>query len=474
MSRGLMRLRHLAQRLLQRLGWRHGNAPDMPDFRLMRWFSMTSLVAITIFSIGMALLLTQFLESRMLRHDAELSRDFVQSIVSTQSLEDPLRHGGQGDHHPPLDQVFMRIAEIPDVLRANIYARSGKVLWSSNPAMIGRVFAHNDELEQALTGKIVIARAEHDESVHGKTEHLDIDDSRSHFVENYLPIYGEGDDTRPVAVVELYRVPARLNDALAEGQRLIWAGALIGGMFLYVSTLGLVARANTLLQNQRQQLIEAQASIMVGEISAAVAHSVRNPLASIRSSAELQRELGELGPEVANEMMQHVDRIEYLLRTLLSYTSNPTESSGHVALAEQLDLAQATYAPVFQQQGKGLQVEAVDAGLEVGLSAVLVQQILNSLLANALEATQPGGQVSVRVSERAGSVQMEVVDDGEGMDAAQLAQVFKPFFTTKPRGLGMGLALVRRILSRQGGSISIDSRRGAGTRVLVSMPLRPR
>lgn len=442
----------------------------MPDFRLMHWFSVTSLVAITIFSIGMALLLTEFLESRMLRHDAELSRDFVQSVVMTQNIAQQFTQGAVHSHQPAFDEFFSHIAAIPDVLRANVYSPERMVLWSSNPALIGRIFDENRELDRALTGQIVIAREHEEDHVNGKKEHIDINQNRSHFVENYLPVYGADASGKPIGVIELYRVPEKLNDALAEGRRLIWIGALIGGLFLYVSTLGLVGRANGIMQQQRSQLIEAQASMMVGEISAAVAHSVRNPLASIRSSAELQRELGELNPEVANEMMHHVDRIEYLLRSLLNYAGDPADSVGQTLLAVQLAQIRDSYLPIFLHQGKVLLVDTIRPDLLVALPAVLVEQILNSLLANALEATQAGQQVRIHLSEYSEALQLTVQDNGIGMDAEQLAQVFKPFFTTKPQGLGMGLSLVRRILLRQGGSITIESRKNAGTRVIVMMP----
>jgi signal transduction histidine kinase len=448
---------------------------DASEFRLMRWFSITSLVAMTLFSIGMALLLDHFIQQRMLRHDAELSRDFVQSVVQTQKVAAQFSSAYHGQQSPEFAEFFSHVAAIPDVLRANVYTPDQRVLWSSNEALIGRAFPDNDELERALKGDIVVERGIKDDHTSApKQEHIYIEKERDHFVENYLPVYADGNRAgRPVGVVELYRVPKALNKTLAEAQALVWSGAAVGGLFLYLSTLTLVHRASRVMQEQRAKLIEAQASVMVGEIAAAVAHSIRNPLASIRSTAELQREVGELSAESAGETMQHVDRIEHLLRSLLSYTNDPTEGAGKTDIAVLLDEIWVRHAVAFGSQGKELAIDVEPDLATVALAPLLVGQALNSVLANALEATERGGVVRIKAYATRNQVCIDVQDNGSGMDPAQLGQVFKPFFTTKPRGLGMGLTLVRRILARQGGGIEIDSQPGQGTRVRLHLPVQP-
>ena len=454
----------------------HGaKAKDASEFRLMRWFSITSLVAMTLFSIGMALLLDHFIQQRMLRHDAELSRDFVQSVVQTQKVAEQFSSAYHGQQPPEFAEFFSHVAAIPDVLRANVYTPDQRVLWSSNEALIGRAFPDNDELVRALKGDIVVERGIKDDHTSApKQEHIYIEKEREHFVENYLPVYADGNRAgRPVGVVELYRVPKALNKTLAEAQALVWSGAAVGGLFLYLSTLTLVHRASRVMQEQRAKLIEAQASVMVGEIAAAVAHSIRNPLASIRSTAELQREVGELSAESAGETMQHVDRIEHLLRSLLSYTNDPTEGAGKTDIAVLLDEIWVRHAVAFGSQGKALEIDVEHDLATVALAPLLVGQALNSVLANALEATERGGVVRIKAYATRNQVCVDVQDNGSGMDPAQLGQVFKPFFTTKPRGLGMGLTLVRRILARQGGGIEIDSQPGQGTRVRLHLPIQP-
>jgi signal transduction histidine kinase len=105
-------------------------------------------------------------------------------------------------------------------------------------------------------------------------------------------------------------------------------------------------------------------------------------------------------------------------------------------------------------------------------NALLLSQVLSSLLANAIEAMDRDGQITVRGDWASGQPQvtLSVEDSGPGMSAAQLGRVGKPFHTTKPRGLGVGLALARRVVERFGGRLEIDSSPGRGTRVRLHMP----
>jgi signal transduction histidine kinase len=103
---------------------------------------------------------------------------------------------------------------------------------------------------------------------------------------------------------------------------------------------------------------------------------------------------------------------------------------------------------------------------------MVVGQVLRSVLANAMEALPEGGQIALRAEVDASGrrLTLRIEDNGPGMDRAQRERVGKPFFTTKPNGMGVGLALARRVLERSGGALLIDSEPGRGT--VVSIALR--
>lgn len=444
-----------------------------PRLGLMGWFVLTGAAAIAAFSVGMAWLLTSFIESRLLERDAVLSRDFVQSIVNTQKVADAFSSRGV-ESQPGFTEFFAHVAAMPDVLRANAYTTERRVLWSSRPEMIGRVFPANDELDRSLAGEVVVHREDDDDAAKDpKAEHMLLGARPSDFVENYLPVYGEAGE-RPIGVIELYRRPLALLEAIRSGQRLVWAGALIGGLFLFASLAWYVRRTARALREQQSLLVEAEALAMVGEISAAVAHSIRNPLGSLRSSAELQRELGaDAPPGLADEVIAQADRIEHLVRTLLTYARGPAEANGQADLGQALRDAEARFRSEFAGQGKPFEAALAPELGAVAVDPVLLAQMLASMLSNAAEATGPGQRVRLSAARDGARVRIVVEDAGAGIAPAQLGEVTRPFFTTKPRGLGLGLALVRRVAERLGGGLQVDSAGpGLGTRVALTLPLR--
>jgi signal transduction histidine kinase len=231
-------------------------------------------------------------------------------------------------------------------------------------------------------------------------------------------------------------------------------------------------RVQRALRDQQSRLVEAEALAMVGEISASVAHSIRNPLGSIRSTAELQRELGQDAPaSAADDVIRHVDRIEHLVRTLLTYAGDPTERQASADMGDVLREAWRRFEPELRAHGKQPSLDlAADLG-QVAADPVVLAQVFNSLLANAVEATRPGDSVALSAQRQGTQLRVELSDSGAGIAPAQLQNIFKPFFTTKPRGMGLGLPLARRIVLRLGGQIQIDSRTGRGTVVRLQLPL---
>jgi signal transduction histidine kinase len=446
------------------------NHTRTPRLGLMRLFAFAGAVAIGIFSVAMAMLQSWFIEGRMLERDAVVSRDFVQSIATIQQLASVVR-GGSGvpsTSDPKFAEFIAHMAAMPDVLRVNVYGADRRVLWSSRPEMIGRIFGTNDELDEALAGETV-AHAAAGPGEPDKAEHMLLGARPSEYVENYVPVVDET-GRKVIAVVELYRRPDALFKAIHSGQRLTMAGAAGGGLFLFLCLIGFVWHAEARLREQQRQLVEADALAIVGEISAAVAHSIRNPLGSIRSSAELQKELGGDPDGTQTEIMRNVDRVEILVRSMLAYAADRPERGLHTDLAALVTDVAGRYAPELGRQGKRLEIDLQPGLGRVAADPVLLAQILQSILTNAAEATKDGGRVRLSGRREANDAVLEVADNGIGIEPSRMSSLFKPFQTSKPRGLGMGLALAHRVVKRLGGAVEIESRPQQGTTVRVRLP----
>ena len=443
--------------------------PGQP-FALTRWFAVVGATAIGLFGIAMSWMLSNFLETRMLERDAALSRDFVQGIANMPQVSAFLRAPSATAPVAATD-FFERAAAMPDVLRANIYAPDRHVLWSSRPELMGKTFASNDELDQCLRGEVVVNLDEDEEAEPApKAEHQGLFARETPFVEDYLPVFDEHSH-RLVAVIELYRQPVALFAAIDQGRRLIRLGAAGGGVLLFLVLVWFVRWTERTLRDQQHQLVAAETLAIVGEMAAAVAHSTRNPLVSIRTSAELQREKHGDEEGVQAEIMRNVDRIEHLVRTLLTYAGDPASAGQSSDIGAVLREAAQRFAPDFSGHDKHLDLDLPDDLGTVAADPVILAQVFNSLLANAAEATSAGDAVRLLARREGRRARIELFDTGHGIDPDRLRDVFKPFFTTKARGLGMGLPLARRIARRLGGDIEIAHHAPRGTVVRIWLPL---
>ena len=241
-------------------------------FNLSRWFAVVALVTITVLAVAMGALLDRFITQRLLWQEAVLTKEFVNGLVGVEKslqtfLADPA--------HPltaETEQAFRHIAEMPDMLRANVFDTRRRLIWSSNRSLIGQSFGPNEELDAALAGSVVTQSADPTESAPGKAEHQDLKHPQPIFVEIYVPLL-DTSGTRVLAVIEFYKNPKALVTAMASLRLYIALGAGVSGVLLFVALFGLVRRADLTIRNQQRQLVDNETLAVIGEMSAAVAHA---------------------------------------------------------------------------------------------------------------------------------------------------------------------------------------------------------
>jgi signal transduction histidine kinase len=434
-------------------------------FNLSRWFAAVGLVSIAGLSLASAVLLSRLLTEQMLRQEGVLTMEFIHGVVLAEHATGFFRDPGAGA--ADLESAFNHVASMPDVLRASAHNADRRVIWSNDREIIGRRFTDNPELEEALAGRLVV----HGDRLvgHGaKAEHATLDEHVGYFVEIYFPVRDA--DGEIVGAMELYKTPRALFAAIQAGERAVWLGAAAGGAFLYLALFWLIRRADRLIRAQQERLIESETLAAVGEVGSAVAHGIRNPLAAIRSSAELAIETEDpAAREAAGDIIAEVDRLESWVRDLLSYSRPIAGMDTAVDLAA---VVRDSFGAFDREKARGI---TTVLELQPDLPAVrgdplLLGQVIGSLLSNACEALPQGGRVTVRAQRADAHVLVEVADDGPGMSEQQLDRVFQPFYTTKPKGLGVGLPLVKRIVERFGGGVEVRSAPGRGTTVALRLP----
>lgn len=439
-------------------------------FNLSRWFALVGLVAVASISVVAAAMLSRFLTERMQRQEAVLTMEFIQTLVLTENAVDHFRDGGGGAKG--MDDAFVHVAGMPDVLRASAHNRDRTVIWSNDASIVGRRFTDNPELEEALAGELVVHGGRIGDSERNKEEHASLSRELGYFVEIYFPVRAA--DGQVVGAIELYKTPRALFEAIQAGERAVWAGAGLAGLFLYLTLFWRIRAADRVLREQGDKMVQSETLAAVGEMGLAVAHGIRNPLAAIRSSAELNLETTDpQSRESAQDIIAEVDRVESWVRELLSYARPVTGQANSVDLAVLLGECLAEFEREAARRGIAIDRQIPRDLPPVRFDPLLLGQVTGNLVANACEAIGHGGRISVRAEAADRSVRLAVEDDGPGLGPEELARVFTPFYTTKARGMGLGLPLTRRILERFGGSITVDSAPGRGTRVELVLPAAP-
>ncbi|MCS6951336.1 MAG: ATP-binding protein [Bryobacterales bacterium] len=224
--------------------------------------------------------------------------------------------------------------------------------------------------------------------------------------------------------------------------------------------LGEIAQAVNQMAERRAALeaeVRRQDRLAVlGRLVAAVAHEIRNPLNSLRLTLELLRrrmDKGAARPEEMDAAVAQVDRLDAILTRLLTFGRAAPAERRRQPVKPVVEEAVRLAAEPARTRGVEVRLETAPADLTAELDAAQIQQVLLNLLLNAVEASPPGQTVEVRCQAHDGAVVILVTDHGPGIPESAQPYVFDAFFTTKPDGTGLGLAVSREIVSHHGGSL---------------------
>lgn len=150
----------------------HSSAQAGPSFKLLRWFSIASLVLVTAFAAGNAMLISSFLSKYLLEREAQVTRDFTQNVLQADESMDFLLDPSNATLAERFRGSIAHFTAMPDVLRMNVYSTNGSVLRSTDKSIVGRRFSHNHELDEALRGDLVVESGRITAEVRRKPEHV--------------------------------------------------------------------------------------------------------------------------------------------------------------------------------------------------------------------------------------------------------------------------------------------------------------
>ena len=222
-----------------------------------------------------------------------------------------------------------------------------------------------------------------------------------------------------------------------------------------------------------EQLRRSEKLSTLGEMAAVLAHEIRNPLGSIRGTAEILRDdyaPGDPKHEFIEIQLKETDRLNRVVEDFLRMARPQGTEMLPCSLKEELETIITLTTNDARKRKVKLQFLPYPDEAFVKADGEKLRQAFLNIVINALQATPAGGKVTIEIS---GCYDIKFSDTGCGIDVETISRIFEPFFTTKPDGSGLGLSITKKIIESHGGSLVVESELGKGTAMIIRLPGTP-
>jgi two-component system, NtrC family, sensor histidine kinase HydH len=448
-------------------------------------FAIHSFICIGIMSVVLWFIVSHYMINEILDREWETTAAFIRTEVKEFLTAEDFKTKDRKSVGHKFEQLLQHITLMPNIVRFKVYNPKGIVIWSDDKRLVGKSFSDNNDLQQAIGGNVVA-----DVSSLNKKKNTSERAAVQRSVEVYVPVYSEN-QRELLGVFETYKKADAIYRDILNARIAVLIGAVGGGLLLYLSLLVIVRQAAKKIEEQQADLLKMQSELLasqrmaaVGEMAAAVAHGIGNPLSSIRAAAQVamldcdsqnEDQPGNRAKESLRSIIQQVDRVQKRMQGLLNFAKPLVPHPVPVEINALVRDVVETLRPRFEEASVTSHLDLDSSLPKSTLDANHIEQAFMGLITNAVEATPKGGRVIIRTKVydnggNNGNVIVSIEDTGDGIPIENREQVFEPFFTTKPQGTGIGLALAKKFVERNGGTISIAEASNGGTRIDVKFP----
>lgn len=451
-----------------------------------RLFAAISLLTIIATVVGSGLVQAAFFRQSIIDREAAIIRDVVNAATWHHGLSVlDMRDFSGADARKRLDGIFGRLGRLPGTERIRVYNRDNVVIWSDgDPGFVGqRRTANLEHLARAMGGEVqaVFNTLKHD--VNG--EHPA---SATKSIEGYVPIFTrDAGNAEPavIGVLALYRDARDLNRTIRQGLYLLWSVTGAAGLILFVV---LYKAFNVVYSRQQsaeskfskltlehERIVQIEKMSAMGELVGEIAHQLNNPLVGVINLTQLAerqvqdpRRVSELLGEVRKAGTECRDIVQRILR--INQASRSTRQATDIGELVQDTIAFCHHS-IALKHSVAYPPPARKHVLDV--DPVLIRQALFNLIHNAILAA-PDKQVHVALEaaqrDSTRGVLLSVTDAGPGFGRETAAKLFKPFFTTRANGTGLGLPVAQHIAMRHGGVVLAENLAAGGARFSIWLP----
>jgi two-component system sensor histidine kinase HydH len=472
--------------------WRPGR--DLDTFGLVKFFSLPGFVVILVFTVILTVLLTLRAQQMALKKNedylillaANLNHQIYQQFVLPTAFE----KGGRITLSDPeqsqrLDEVVRNTIHGFHVEQLNQYDQEGVFSYSTAKLPLGTKSDDLPGVGKALAGESYF-------ELPGYSPLWSVlwpSGSKGQDLRAYIPFRLE-DKLVPQSgpIVGVFEITQNISGDLAEIAkfRLIILATLVVIMgLLFVVLRQIVKQAGIILERRQEQQRDLEAQLhqserlaALGEMTAGVAHEIRNPLGIISSTAELlQERLARYEPQtrLAQIIVDESNRLNEKVTEFLDFARPRIPNLRPCDLEAVINRSLELMEPEIGRLGITVTRRYQRGGRAMAADQDLLHQAFLNILLNAIQAMPQGGQltVSTKPGPHGQGGEIQFMDSGEGIDPEDLKKIFNPFFTTKEKGSGLGLPIVKSIIEAHCGALKIHSTAGEGTTVAITLPDLP-
>ena len=213
---------------------------------------------------------------------------------------------------------------------------------------------------------------------------------------------------------------------------------------------------------------------VIGEMSARIAHEIKNPLASIQTGIQLLESQihGDKEKKSFYERLRgEIQRVDSILKGLLTYAREEHFNFKTMEIVPLIYRFSELVKPTLKKHNLKLQMNLANGLPSIKIDEQKIEQVLWNVFLNAIQASEPDKNISLNLYQKNQSIILQIIDEGGGIAESQLKKIFQPFFSTRTQGSGLGLPISKKIIKKHGGSISVKSEAGKGTTFTIELPV---
>lgn len=459
------------------------NLAEIKPFRLAKYFAITSFIVLIIITVPFALFISQRAKEALfvdyqnyaLEVGGHINQQLLVNFLIPMNQKYEKISLSLKPQMEALDRAVKKATENLNVELVNLYSLGeGFIIYSTDPSLVKKKTIITVAYLKALKGEITTELISEESNLWG----LGIESiGGQKKVRTYIPLKSPTQEVTGIFEMVL-DMTEQYNSILKTQYTTFGIFALIM-VTIFFTMLLIVRKAEKIIESravEQRKLVEqlnlAERLAALGEMVAGVSHEIKNPLGIIQSTSELLNNMpnsDESQKKLSGVITEESIRLNRIVTEFLDF-ARPHELNVHeFDLKETISKTIDFLRPEIEK--KGIVVESNLDGRSYLIEADhdLLHRVLMNLIINAVQATPGTGKVVIHVNEERGGYSIVVKDTGSGISKENITKIFNPFFTTKEKGSGLGLPIVRKIIEGHGGTIEIESDEGVGSSITIHL-----